>query len=70
MVGSGVLARELREQQQQLRLVVSLEMLGYTSERQHYPLDTMRAIYRDRGTSSPWSAIWVRRRCCCRLLRA
>mgnify|MGYP003327255448 CR=1 FL=1 len=49
MVGSGVLARELREQQQQLRLVVSLEMLGYTSERQHYPLDTMRAIYRDRG---------------------
>ena len=37
MVGSGVLARELREQQQQLRLMVSLEMLGYTSERQHYP---------------------------------
>ena len=48
-MGSGVLARGLREQQQQLRLMVSLEMLGYTSVRQHYPLDTMRAIYGDRG---------------------
>jgi hypothetical protein len=49
MVGSGVLARQLREQRQKLHLMVSLEMLGYTSETQSYPLEAMRAVYGDRG---------------------
>ena len=49
MVGSGVLARQLREQGQKLHLMVSLEMLGYTSETQRYPLEAMRAVYGDRG---------------------
>jgi hypothetical protein len=49
MVGSRVLAGELRRQRQQLHLMVSLEMLGYTSETQSYPLEAMRAVYGDRG---------------------
>ncbi len=49
MVGSRVLARELRLQGQALHLMVSLEMLGYTSETQGYPHEAMRAIYGDRG---------------------
>ena len=49
MVGSGVLARQLRQQGQKLHLMVSLEMLGYTSETQNYPLEAMRALYGDRG---------------------
>ena len=49
MVGSRVLARQLRKQRQPLHLMLSLEMLGYTSDTQNYPLDTMRAIYGERG---------------------
>ena len=49
MVGSGVLARQMAEEQQKLHLMVSLEMLGYTSETQNYPLEAMRAVYGDRG---------------------
>ena len=49
MLGSRVLARQLREQRQKLHLMVSLEMLGFTSETQNYPHDAMRAIYGDRG---------------------
>lgn len=49
MVGSGVLACQLREQRQPLHLMVSLEMLGYTSETQNYPLEVMRTVYGDRG---------------------
>ena len=49
MVGSRVLARQLRKQRQPLQLMVSLEMLGYTSETQNYPLEAMRAVYGDRG---------------------
>jgi Zn-dependent M28 family amino/carboxypeptidase len=49
MVGSRVLARQLRKQRQRLHLMLSLEMLGYTSGTQNYPIDTMRAIYGDRG---------------------
>ena len=49
MVGSGVLARQLRERRQKLHLMVSLEMLGYTSEMQNYPLEAMRAVYGSRG---------------------
>jgi Zn-dependent M28 family amino/carboxypeptidase len=49
MVGSSVLACQLREQRQPLHLMVSLEMLGYTAETQTYPHEAMRAIYGDRG---------------------
>ena len=49
MVGSGVLARQLRQQRQPLHLMLSLEMLGYTSETQNYPLEAMRTVYGDRG---------------------
>jgi len=49
MVGSGVLARELREAGQRLQLMVSLEMLAFTSEEQNYPQEAMRTVYGDRG---------------------
>ena len=49
MVGSRVLARALRKQQQRLHLMVSLEMLGYTSETQRYPLEAMGMVYGTRG---------------------
>jgi Zn-dependent M28 family amino/carboxypeptidase len=49
MVGSGVLARELRQSGQRLQLMVSLEMLAYTSATQDYPIPAMRRIYGDRG---------------------
>jgi len=49
MVGSGVLARELREAGQRLQLMVSLEMLAFTSEEQNYPHEAMRTVYGDRG---------------------
>ncbi len=49
LVGSSALARELRQAGQRLRLMVSLEMLGYTADTQNYPLPAMRWIYGDRG---------------------
>lgn len=49
MVGSGVLARELREAGIRLQLMVSLEMLAFTSEEQSYPHEAMRTVYGDRG---------------------
>lgn len=49
MVGSGVLARELRETGLRLQLMVSLEMLAFTSEEQSYPHEAMRAVYGNRG---------------------
>lgn len=49
MVGSGVLARELREAGLRLQLMVSLEMLAFTSEEQNYPHEAMRTVYGDRG---------------------
>ena len=49
MVGSGVLARELRETGLRLQLMVSLEMLAFTSEKQSYPHEAMRAVYGNRG---------------------
>jgi Zn-dependent M28 family amino/carboxypeptidase len=45
MLGSKALATELRQGGQQLRLMVSLEMLGFTSPTQAYPLPAMRRIY-------------------------
>ena len=49
MVGSDVLARKLHQEGQQLKLMISLEMLAFTSEQQSYPHEAMRAIYSDRG---------------------
>ncbi|WP_228009092.1 M28 family peptidase [Cyanobium sp. LEGE 06113] len=49
MLGSKALARELHQSGQKLRLMVSLEMLGYTSPSQDYPLPAMQRIYGDVG---------------------
>jgi Zn-dependent M28 family amino/carboxypeptidase len=49
MVGSAALAAQLKNAGQPLKLMVSLEMLGYTSAEQSYPLPSMRAVYGDRG---------------------
>jgi Zn-dependent M28 family amino/carboxypeptidase len=49
MLGSQALASELRQAGQALRLMLSLEMLGFTSPSQHYPLPAMRRIYGDVG---------------------
>jgi acetylornithine deacetylase/succinyl-diaminopimelate desuccinylase-like protein len=49
MLGSTALARELKASGQKLKLMVSLEMLAYTCEKQSYPIPAMRAIYGERG---------------------
>jgi Zn-dependent M28 family amino/carboxypeptidase len=48
-LGSRVLAEQLRHQGQALHLMVSLEMLGFTSASQRYPLAAMRWLYGSRG---------------------
>ena len=49
MVGSKALAEELKASGQALKLMVSLEMLAFTSKDQSYPHPAMRGIYGDRG---------------------
>ena len=49
MVGSAALAAQLKQAGQPLKLMVSLEMLAYTSPSQAYPHPAMRAVYGDRG---------------------
>lgn len=49
MLGSRALAGDLRDSGQKLRLMVSLEMLGFTSPSHNYPLPAMRRIYGDTG---------------------
>jgi hypothetical protein len=49
LLGSRALATELRARGQAIHLMVSLEMLGYTSPHQRYPLDAMRWLYGTRG---------------------
>jgi Zn-dependent M28 family amino/carboxypeptidase len=49
MVGSRDLAAELKHSGQPLHLMVSLEMLGYTSESQDYPHEQMRQLFGSRG---------------------
>jgi len=49
MVGSAALAQHLRNNRQHLKLMVSLEMLAFTSERQNYPLPGMERVYGNRG---------------------
>lgn len=48
-IGSRVLAAELYRRQQALHLMVSLEMIGYTSDTQNYPHEEMRAAFGRRG---------------------
>ncbi len=49
MMGSKALAKELKESNQKLKLMISLEMLAYTSEKQDYPLAAMKKLYGDKG---------------------
>ena len=49
MLGSEALASDLKAQGQTLKLMVSLEMLAFTSDQQNYPAKEMRRIYGDRG---------------------
>ena len=49
MLGSEALARKLKADKQPLKLMVSLEMLAYTSETQRYPHPAMGRIYGNRG---------------------
>ena len=49
MLGSAALAADLKASRQKLKLMVSLEMLAYTAERQDYPLEAMRRIFGERG---------------------
>jgi len=49
MLGGAALAAQLKQAGQPLKLMVSLEMLAYTSLSQDYPHPAMRAVYGDRG---------------------
>ena len=49
MLGSKALSKELKAKGQKLKLMVSLEMLAYTSENQDYPLPAMKKIYGEKG---------------------
>jgi Zn-dependent M28 family amino/carboxypeptidase len=49
MLGSAALAADLMAAGQRLKLMVSLEMLGYTAPEQRYPIAAMGAIYGTRG---------------------
>ena len=49
MLGSAALAEKLKETGQALKLMVSLEMLAFTGEKQSYPHPTMRKLYGNRG---------------------
>ena len=49
MLGSTALAEQLKANRQRLKLMVSLEMLAFTSQSQNYPQPEMRRLYGDRG---------------------
>ena len=49
MVGSAALAAECKARRQPLHLMVSLEMLAYTSSEQRYPHPAMRHVFGDCG---------------------
>ena len=49
MVGSSALAQELRAAAQPLKLMVSLEMLAFSSKEQNYPVPGMERVYGNRG---------------------
>ena len=49
MLGSKALSEQLKTEGQQLKLMVSLEMLAFTGKKQTYPHPLMHKIYGDRG---------------------
>ncbi|HEY9826514.1 MAG TPA: M28 family peptidase [Stenomitos sp.] len=49
MLGGAALARTLHDQQQQIHLMLSLEMLGYRSQAQRYPISGMERFYGKTG---------------------
>ena len=49
MLGSKALSRELSKKGQKLKLMVSLEMLAYTGEKQNYPLISMKELFGSKG---------------------
>ncbi|MFN6354901.1 MAG: M28 family peptidase [Cyanobacteriota bacterium] len=49
LLGSRALAAQLAADKQPLHLMLSLEMLGFTSPHQRYPLAAMRWLYGSRG---------------------
>ena len=49
LLGSQALADRLRAEGQRLKLMLSLEMLAFTADRQSYPLPGMEAVYGSRG---------------------
>jgi len=49
MLGSKALSRELKVSRQKLKLMVSLEMLAFTSKKQDYPLPSMKKLFGDKG---------------------
>ena len=49
MLGSAALAEKLKETRQALKLMVSLEMLAFTEEKQSYPHPAIRKLYGERG---------------------
>jgi len=54
MLGSEALAWQLKADKQRLKLMVSLEMLAYTSETQRYPHPAMSKVY---GTTGDFIAL-------------
>lgn len=49
MLGSKALAQRLQAEEQPLKLMVSLEMLAYTSQQQNYPHPAMEAMFGTQG---------------------
>ena len=49
LLGSKALSKELKTKGQKLKLMVSLEMLAYTSDKQDYPLPAMKKLYGKKG---------------------
>ncbi len=49
MLGSKALSKELKKKGQRLKLMVSLEMLAFTSEKQDYPLPSMKKLFGEKG---------------------
>ena len=49
LLGSKALSKELKAKGQKLKLMVSLEMLAYTSTKQDYPLPAMKKLYGEKG---------------------
>ena len=49
MLGSKALSKELKAAGQKLKLMVSLEMLAFTSKEQNYPLPAMKKLFGEKG---------------------